>query len=165
MSENTLNIDSLDALLDVSLDDIADLPSFDAFNPGAHKSTINWSFKSMEKTVDGVKKQVPHVELKLTAIETLEMAEPNNPEVNTPPKAGDTCSTMYDLTNEFAMGALKKAVAALEEHFNTKNLKQIIVGSEGFEMVVVTKIRYGKDDQKKIDKSKKYLQVEAMIVA
>lgn len=166
MADNNLSIDSLDALLDVSLDDIADLPSFEAFNPGAHKVTINWAFKSMDKTVEGTKKSTPHVELKLTSLgETMELTEPNNPELNTVPKDGDTCSTMFDITNEFAMGALKKAVANLETHFGTKNLKAIITQSEGFEVVAVTKVRYGKDaTTKQVDKSKKYLQVEGLLV-
>ena len=52
---------NLDALLDGTLDDLADVPGFETFNPGAHKVTINW------KKVD----KKPAFSLGLTLVETV----------------------------------------------------------------------------------------------
>jgi hypothetical protein len=160
MSETT-NLDNLgdiEALLDRNLDDIADLPEFKTFPAGIHKCTIAWERKDMKKTVDGSEKQVPHMQLTLTHIETLELAD--QADANNIPKVGDKCSTAYDLTNEFAMGALKKAVSSLGESQGVTKIGDIIRTTNGFEVAAVTKVR--KD---KTDKDKKYLQVEDLIPA
>lgn len=150
------NMDDIEGLLDRNLDDIADLPEFKTFPAGIHKSTLKWARKDIEKTVDGVKKKVPHMELTLTAVETLELAD--QADAADIPKAGDKCSTAYDLTNEFAMGALKKAVATLKQHLGVATIGEVIRGSDGFTVAAVTKVRKDKND-----KDKKYLQIEDLI--
>src|ERR1700744_3140951 len=100
-------LDSIDDLLDKNLDDIADLPEFKPFAPGAHKALLKWAIKDIEKGNPKVK--VKHVEATFVCIETMELVNGDD----APSKAGDKCSTAYDLTNENAMGALKKAVTSL----------------------------------------------------
>lgn len=157
MAENqTISLDDMDDLLDRNLDDIADLPEYKTFHPGAHKCTIHWEVKVLDKNVDGVKKPVKHMSLELTLVETLEHADKAHDE--TPGKPGDKCSTLFDLTNENAMGALKKATKSLGAHMNESSLKEILKGSEGFEVIAVTKDRGNKDD-----KTVRYLQVEDMV--
>lgn len=56
---------NLDALLDGTLDDLADVPGFQTFPAGAHKVTINW------RKVD----KKPAYSLTMTAIETVELAD------------------------------------------------------------------------------------------
>lgn len=155
-ANETLDLDSMDDLLDRSLDDIADLPEFNTFWPGVHKCKIKWEAKKFERTVDNVKKQVPHMQLTLEYVELMEHADAKHDE--SPAKAGDKCSTSYDLTNENAMGALKKATKSLGIHLGTTNVKEIIKGSQDFEVAVVVKNRFGKDD-----KTVRYLQVEDML--
>jgi len=152
---NLDNLDEIDSLLDKNLDDIADLPEFKVFPAGIHKCTIAWERKDFERNVDGSKKQVPHMQLTLTYLETLELTDQGE-EL---PKAGDKCSTAYDLTNEFALGALKKAVKTLAEAYGG-NLKQTIKETNGFEVAAVTTLRKDKND-----KDKKYLQVQDLIPA
>lgn len=159
MSETTSldNLDDIDALLDRNLDDIADLPEFKTFPAGIHKCSIAWERKDMERDVDGQKKKVPHMTLTLTHIETLELSD--QADADKIPKPGDKCSSAYDLTNEFAMGALKKAVASLAIPYEG-NLKETIKGTNGFEVAAVTKVRKDKKE-----KDKFYLQVEDLIPA
>lgn len=152
---NLDNLDDIDSLLDRNLDDIDDLPEFKTFPAGIHKCTIAWERKDIEKTIDGTKKKVPHMQLTLTYMETLELAD----QADKLPKAGDKCNTAYDLTNEFAMGALKKAVKTLAEQY-AGNLKATIKETNGFEVAAVTKTRKDKND-----KDKQYLQVEDLIPA
>lgn len=155
---NLDNLDDIEALLDKNLDDIDDLPEFKTFPAGIHKCNIKWARKDIEKTVDGSKKKVPHMELTLTAIETLELAD--QADQDKLPKVGDKCSTAYDLTNEFALGALKKAVKSLAEATGKQKLMEIIRETDGFEVAAVTKVRKDKND-----KDKFYLQIEDLIPA
>jgi len=154
---NLDNLDDIESLLDRNLDDIADLPEFKTFPDGIHKVTIQWQRKDIEKAVDGQKKKVPHMELTMVYIETLELA--NQSDSANLPKPGDKCSTAYDITNEFAMGALKKATKTMAEQYEG-NLLRTIKETNGFEVAVVMKHR--KDKQ---DKDKKYPQVEDLIPA
>lgn len=159
MSEvQTSNLDDLDALLDRNLDDIADLPEFKTFHAGAHKVVINWKSKKIQKTVDGAKKEVPHLELTLTMVETMEHADSKSND--DPAKAGDKCSTVYDLTNENAMGALKKATANLGVHLGSTNVRDIVRGTDGFEVVAVTTQRKDKDFA---SNGRTYLQIQDML--
>lgn len=158
MSEitNLDNLDDIDSLLDKNLDDIADLPEFKTFVPGAHKCKLTWERKDIEKTVNGSKQKVPHMQANFEYIEVIEHADAKDND--SPAKAGDKCNTAYDLTNEFALGALKKATKTLGEHLGTGNLKEIIKGSNGFEVALICKNRADKND-----KDRKYLQVEDII--
>lgn len=155
----TTSLDDLDSLLDKNLDDIADLPEFKTFAAGVHKSILNWKVKEIEKNVDGTKKKVPHIECSLTLVETLEHADAKDND--NPGKAGDKCSTAYDLTNENAMGALKKATLNLGAHLGTKNLKEIIKATEGFEVAAVTTQRKDRDFA---SNGRVYLQIQDMLV-
>lgn len=158
MSEltNLDNLDDIDSLLDRNLDDIEDLPEFKTFLPGAHKVKITWERKDIEKTVDSQKKKVPHMQLNCEYIELLEHADSKDDEKAS--KAGDKCNTAYDLTNEFAMGALKKATKTLGDHLGIQSLKEIIKATNGFEVVLVCKNRKDKNDATRF-----YLQVEDLI--
>lgn len=154
---NLDNLDDIEALLDKNLDDIADLPSFDTWPKGVHKAIIAWERKDIERTIDGNKKKVPHMQLNMAYVETLELEDAS---VTKLPAAGDKMNTAYDLTNEFALGALKKAVKTLGETVGEQKLLAIIKATNGFEVAIVLKHR--KD---KTDKDKFYPQIEDMIPA
>jgi hypothetical protein len=155
---NLDNLDDIDALLDKNLDDIADLPSFATWPLGIHKATITWARKDIEKKPkdSDTKVKTPHMELTMVYMETLELV--NQGDVL--PAPGDKMNTAYDLTNEFSMGALKKAIKTLGESIGQTSAKEIIKGTNGFEVAIVLKHR--KD---KIDKDKIYPQIEDMIPA
>lgn len=127
------NIDVSD-LLDSSIDDLADLPEFATFPAGAHSAKISFSWKKVNEQ--------RALEVKLTAIETQELA---NPQEDTPLTAGTETTVLYIWGNEFAQGKIKPILVALGKHHGLSNVVQIIEASQGMEVVVVTKVRQNKD--------------------
>ena len=136
---------SLDSMLDVSLDDIADLPEFLVFPAGAYRVTINFGAKKINEH--------PVVEAKLKLLEVQEI-----PADETPPEAGAEASVVYMMDNEFGQGNFKKLMKPLCEHHGLTNLAQAIAASQGMEVMVVTKQRQNKD------KTATYLDIASLQV-
>ena len=137
---------SLDSMLDVSLDDIADLPEFLVYPAGAYRVTINFDAKKINEH--------PSVETKLKMLEVLELSDPSA----TPPEVGAESSVAYMMDNEFGQGNFKKLVKPLCEHHGITNLAQVIAASQGMEVMVVTKQRMNKD------KTQTYLDIVSLQV-
>lgn len=129
---------TIDSILDSTLDDLADMPEFKPFPPGAHRCTFDF----VAKTVNNK----PAVELKFTAIETAESSDPNGAVV-TP---GQTTNILLLLRNndgtrnEIAEGQLKMVVSALKETFPGNNNGEILTAAKGAEVLLVSKIRVNK---------------------
>jgi hypothetical protein len=129
---------SLDSILDVTLDDLADMPSIELFPNGAHKV-------SLEFVIDPVKVSV---RMDMTYIECVELADPTAKA----PAAGDKNSVFYNLKkkdgepNAYAQGALKIILQALAPTFGGSNTTEICANSKGAEVVALTKIQVGKGD-------------------
>lgn len=140
--------DSLDSLLDKNLDDIADLPEWKNFPAGAHKSIVNWETKDAKWT------DKEHGELegkvivcKLTAVETLELTDPKN---DKPLEKGTQATVQYNPFYEQSLGALKAVLKNMEPVVGSSNLKALIQGTEGFEVIAFTTVRkYKKDGESK----------------
>jgi hypothetical protein len=132
--------------LDISLDDIADLPEFLVFPAGAYRCTI-----AFEKKQIGTH---PAVELKLTMLEVVELADPTD----TPPEVGTESSVAYMLDNEFGQGNMKKVMVPLAQHFSESNVSKLIEAVKGAECLVVTKQRQNKE------KTATYLDVVSLQV-
>lgn len=132
MAEDTTIIDDL---LDSTLDDLADLPEFKPFPPGAHRVILKFEKKTVNKH--------PSVELKLTAKETLELV---NPTKDTPLEPGTETNVLYQLDNDFGQGKFKEALVPLGEHLGLTKLKDIMEAANGMEVTVVTTIRKNKDN-------------------
>lgn len=139
--------DSLDQLLDATLDDLDDLPSFQPFAPGAHKVLATFGTKEINGK-DAVTLDFKH-------LETLELANTQDTE----PKAGDTANTMFMIDNEFGLGNLKKCAAPFAEMVGSSSLRAIIEGVKEVECVLVSSVRVDKNDP-----DKKYLQVKEIQV-
>lgn len=135
------------SLLDATLDDLDDLPSFTPFPPGAHKVTATFE----EKNINGKEA----IELNFTMLETLELADPQDE----PPKAGDTSNTMFMLDNEFGRGNLKKCAMPFGEALGLSTIRDIVEGVKDVECLIVTSIRQDKNDA-----DKKYLSVKEIQV-
>ena len=125
--------DNFDALLDANLDDLADLPEFADFPAGVHRCTLQITKKEINSK--------PMMEVKLTGIETVELAKP---EEDKPISVGQTSSTLFDLTNEFAQGAFKKLVAPLAAALGVSSIRDLMEQSVGYELEAVTSFRRGK---------------------
>lgn len=143
------NIDqnqSLDSLLDSSIDDLADLPEFQVFPNGVHRVIIKWESKEVNKH--------PCLELGMTAIETVELANA----ADTPLTAGTESSVLFMLDNEFGQGKMKTVMGTLAAACGTKSIKETMEASNGMEVSVVCKVRQNKD------KSQSYTDVTKIIV-
>lgn len=132
-NEKQISDADLDSLLDLQLDDIADLPEFKVFPPGAYTCTIEFTKKVINNH--------PSVELKLVVVEVQELTDPSS-EVMI---AGTESSVAFMMDNEFGAGKFKKVMAPLAEHFGTTSVLKIIDESKGLECLVVTTTRQSKD--------------------
>ena len=139
--------ESLDSLLEGSIDDLADLPEFAVFPNGVHKVVIKWESKEVNKH--------PCLELGMTAVETVELANATD---DTPLVAGATSSVLFMLDNEFGQGKMKTVMAALAAACGTKSIKETMEASNGMEVQVVCKVRQNKD------KTQSYTDVTKVIV-
>lgn len=129
---NTENQDfNLDALLDGTLDDLADVPSYEPFHPGAHKVVINW--KRVEKK--------PAFSLNMTLVEHGELSDSNA----IPQKPGTQTSVMFMLDNEYGQSAFRKIMTSLADHYSAGTNRELMEKSEGSEVLVVTKLRKNKE--------------------
>jgi len=137
---------SIEDLLDSSIDDLADLPSFGVYPNGVHRVTIKWESKEVNKH--------PCLELGMTAIETVELSNA----ADAPLAAGDESSVLFMLDNEFGQGKMKTVMAALAAACGTKSIKETMEASNGMEVQVVCKVRQNKD------KSQSYTDVTKVIV-
>lgn len=137
----------LDSILDSSIDDLADLPEFAVFPNGVHRVIIDFESKEVNKH--------PCVELKMKAVETIELA---NPAADTPLEAGTESSVLFMLDNEFGQGKFKSIVKTLAEACGTSSIKETVEAAKGMEVQVVCKVRQNKD------KTQSYTDVTKVIV-
>ena len=137
----------LDSILDSSIDDLADLPEFQVFPNGVHRVLINWESKEVNKH--------PCMELKMKAVETVELA---NPAADTPLTAGTETSVLFMLDNEFGQGKFKTIIKQLAEATGATKISEAVEQSNGMEVQVVCKVRQNKD------KSQSYTDVTKVIV-
>lgn len=150
---------NIDDLLDSTLDDLADLPSFKPFSAGAHQCKLTLE----KKDIGGH----PTVEATLVMGETIEYAEPTDanfdPEeegaVDRRNKAGDSCSSAFFLDNDIGQGKFKQLAAVLGAALGLNHNGQIVEQTTDMDVVVVTGIR-----QDKTDKDKYYLDIKEVNV-
>jgi len=117
----------VDALLDGTLDDLADLPEFRPYIPGTHRVTY-----TIEK--DKKLKTVYYGKMKL-----LETMEQSNAE-DKPLEVGAEAAIRYDLTNDYGQGAFKKVLSIAAEKFGAKANRELIDDMKNVECLVVTKL-------------------------
>lgn len=130
---------SLDALLEASLDDIADLPVFEVPTPGYYRLGL---------TID--KKKINDkeaVEFTFTVKETMEVADPSA----TPPKTGDVFSTACMVGNKYGLAAFKEVAAPVMVALGTTRYGDILNGQvRDMEVFATVKHRRDKNDPDKV---------------
>lgn len=131
--------DMMDDLLDGTLDDLADIPEFKPFPVGVHKCLVSFEAKEINK--------FPAIEVKLKAIETVELANPSD----TPLDKGAQTSAAYflkhsdDFVAKMGQGRIKEIFKALAPMYpDAKSMKELMVAANNSEMNVATNIRSGK---------------------
>ena len=117
---------NLDALLDGTLDDLADLPEFRPFVPGTYR--INFNFKADDKD-----KAVYYGQLKI--LEVLEQVDPNEK----PMEIGAETNVRFDLKNEYGQGGFKKIMLIAADKFGKKSNRELLEDMKNVECLVVTK--------------------------
>ncbi len=137
----------LDSLLDSTLDDLEDLPSFQPFPAGAHKCLATFE----QKDINGK----PAIELNFKLVESLELVDPNGVQA----KEGDESSTMFMLDNEYGRGNLKKCATPFAEALNLSSIRDVIEQVKEVECVIISSIRVDKNDP-----DKKYLNIKELQV-
>jgi hypothetical protein len=137
MTDSTNKVKDVDveALLDSTLDDLEDLPTFQAFPAGAHKALITLALKEVN--------DVMCVELTAEGIETLALTHPTK---DSPIKEGDKASMLFMLNNEFGRGNLKLVAKPLAEALGTKTIAEVVEQAKGIEVVMATTVRKDKED-------------------
>ena len=142
----------IDAMLDGTLDDLADLPEFKPFPVGTHAVVLTIVDKTAAK--DRVNNH-PGFEVKMKAVETLELANSDD----TPLAAGAETSVLYLLDNPIGQGSFKKLLASAAEHFGAKSNRELIADLNGATVAVVTRQRQNKE------KTQTYTDIVEMKVA
>lgn len=144
---------NLDSLLDGTLDDLADAPSFKPFAAGVHRVVIKW---------DATKKinDIPAIELSLKHMETVELKDPTGDKA---PEAGDETSTSFMLfkkdkdtgklvINEMGQGQWKELLAMLKKDLGIEAAtnREVMEATQNMECTAVTTIRADKRDKDNI---------------
>ena len=140
---------NIDSILDGTLDDLADLPEFKPFPVGTHKAVLTMEQKVVNKH--------PAIEVKLKALETIELPSGSEAEPVSPGQEG---TVLYMLDNELGQGKFKKLLKQLAETYGTdKTNRQIMEESRNAEVLVVTTLRSNKE------KTKQYMDIDSIVVA
>lgn len=163
MSNENLNPNAtLDDLLDGTLDDLADVPSFAPFPIGAHLTQIGWKLTTVN--------DIPSVELNLSLIEHVELTNPEDK----PFEKGSKTNTLFMLKkkdddgkmvrNDLAEGQWKALLGQLRDGLGlppeTTN-REVMAKSEGLEVMAITGIRENKKDKNNV---KYYTEVKSLTV-
>ena len=125
---------NLDSILDSSIDDLADLPEFQVYPNGSHKVIVSFESKEVNKH--------PCVEMKMKAVETIELA---NPASDTPLEPGTESSVLFMLDNEFGQGKFKTIMKTFAEATGTQKISEAMEAAQGMEVTVICKVRQNKD--------------------
>lgn len=149
----------IDALLDGTLDDLADMPTFKTPLPGTYMASIV-SFEVRD--VNGVKAP----EIKLNFRELLEAADG----VSETALAGQTLPiessqlftffTKEGKVNEMGQGQFKETCGALKEATGCEKNSEIMAASKGMDVAVTIKTRADKNDKDKL-----YMTIVSIIPA
>src|SRR5574343_308953 len=138
-TQENLNFEELNSLLDGTLDDLADLPEWKPFPAGAHKGKIvSWSQKAFEDKKLPGKTNIAMI-LKIQALETVEPADPTdlaNP--------GQEVEFSYFLKHhssekavEIGQGGFKKVMAALADYYKSNVPRELMEKYTGAEILVI----------------------------
>lgn len=131
---------SIEDLMDLSLDDLKDLPPFEVPPVGHYKLRLSLAWKEVND------KQC--IEAQFEVVETLELTDTSAQ----PCAAGTKFSTLFQLANEFGQGAFKELVKPLMEGLGLggKKVSEIVKEVQNVEIAATVKHRKDKNDKEKV---------------
>lgn len=135
--------------LDMSLDDIEDVPGFGVFPTGAYLVDF---VKGIEQKEINDKKAAS---CEMTLVEIGELKEDNLDEGEKPPMPGDICTLSWMLDNKFGADGLKKFCTPLADKLGTKKLSEIFHQSKGLRCLIVVRRTYNEKKDQHYAKLKK----------
>lgn len=138
---------SFDDLFSASIDDLADLPSFEVPPAGAYSLSVTCARKEIND------KQA--IEAAFTVLNTEELADKND----APVANGTKFSMAFMIGNEYGLGNLKKFLKPFQEHFNAPNIGALLEEIKDVSIVGTLKVRKDKEDP-----DKKYASVTNITV-
>lgn len=131
------SVASIEDLFAASIDDIADLPSFEVPVKGSYILSVSAEIKKVnEKDV---------VETAYTVVELVEPATPGETAV-----PGTKFSAIYMIDNEFGIGNLKKFLAPFAAHFQQSNVGALIQEIKDVQIAATLGHRKDKTDPDKV---------------
>lgn len=136
-------------MLDMSIDDIDDLPSFEIPVNGIYTMKFSVALKVV-KDKDCVEAN----------FEVLECNEQNDPEA-VPTKPGTKFSILFMLDNEISLGKMKELLLPLAAHFDERNMLKLITDTCK-DVIIAAKVKRRAD---KNDADKFYADVSGVTVA
>ena len=141
----------LDSLLDTDLSQVADLPEYYTPENGVYLATINAIETSTKTNKNG---EYVDATIKYTLHANLD-------EAGAPVPENAINSESYNLSNaEFGMPKFKKTTGAIANALGTNNLRAVIEGAAGMQVVIT--VRNRKD---KADPSRTYFSVAELALA
>lgn len=151
MSEPIENFD-IDSLLDATLDDVADLPTFEPFVAGVHSVSMTMGQVVINES--------PCIEVNFVLKDTLELAEPTK---DTKQEPGSKANTVCFMDNEMGQGTFKMFAAAIVAGLGLDPTapgvnRQALTECKDLDAVIITSIRVDKKS------NRSYLQVKEVIL-
>lgn len=156
MADDKGKIDEIE--LDMSLDDIEDLPEFRVFPKGAYLFTVQkHEKKDLEGTGDNDGKKFPVLQYDLAMKEIVELSESdlNKAEGEEAPKAGDMVSFTFRLDNKYGVGNLKKFLAPFAQSFKASKIAEVNDNIDGTECLVILGRKFDKNKDRYYQSMKK----------
>lgn len=114
MSDAKETFTSTDELFAMSLDDLADLPSFETPPAGAYILDVSCDVKTINDK--------PAVEASFIVVETVELKDQNA----TPVADGTKFSTAFLLGNKYGVGNMKKFLKPFGAHFEENSIEKLV---------------------------------------
>lgn len=158
MTDKTTRDFNLD-ILDVSIDDIEDLPSFDCPLNGSYQLLVNASTIVFEGKDGKEDKDAVKFDYEITQV--IEVAPG---QVGQEPKEGDKFSELFGLANEEGIKYLKKAILPYAAHFGTNNLRELVTEKIA-NLVITATIKGRRAGRDAADPEKRYAQVSNVTLA
>lgn len=127
----SLNFD----LLDASVEELAELESFEPFPAGTYRVSLRWEKKEINDK--------PAVELKFLNKEVIELSDINAEPV-AEEREGSVTFYLYKndgSINSVGQGQLRKVVETLRESFGGDTTSEIMDNSEGAEVIATFKVK------------------------
>jgi hypothetical protein len=131
-------VTSVEDLFSTSIDDLADLASFETPPPGSYILELTMDVKKINEK--------DAVEASFVVVETVELANAEDK----PVVAGTKFSIAYMIGNEFGLGNLKKFLKPFSEHYGQGNIGALLNELKGVTISALIKNRKDKNDPDKV---------------